>query len=155
MAFSSISIITDGWMSVVLNSMPHPSSRNKHIDISSTLEQPTSARDFSALATLNMDLSELNDHHMTFDLLTMSPTVLSHHPDLQMNEVVTLASGAKEGSCRDTTPFHLSLRPFPEFLKHSGFLWDSCSFYPSPYLTISSLSQTVYANRCPRIHRLL
>lgn len=47
-------------MSVVLNSMPHPSSRNKHIDISSTLEQPTSARDFSALATLTMDLSEFN-----------------------------------------------------------------------------------------------
>lgn len=45
-------------MSVVLNSVPHPSSRKKHIDISSTLEQPTGSGDFSTPATLNMDLSE-------------------------------------------------------------------------------------------------
>lgn len=61
MFFSSISIITDGWMSVVLNSVPHPSSRKKHIDISSSLKQPTASGDFSTPATLNMDLSEHRD----------------------------------------------------------------------------------------------
>lgn len=50
------------WLDVCCAEPNAPSfQQEKHIDISSTQEQPTGAGDFSALATLNMDLSEHRD----------------------------------------------------------------------------------------------
>lgn len=90
-----------------------------------------------------------------FDLLTMSPTVLPPSTRLA-NEVVTWTSRVKDGSCRDSTPFHSGTQTFPRapqtFRIPLGFLLFPV--YPSSYLTTFSLSRTVYINRCPIIHRL-
>lgn len=75
------------------------------------------------------------------------------HPDLQTNDVVTLTSQVKDGSCRDSTPFHSGTQTFPRvphtFRIPPGFFLFP--LYPSPYLTTS---RTVNTNRCPIIHRL-
>lgn len=105
-------------------------------------------------AKLPLRLLHFNQTPQAVDLLTMSPTVL--HPDLQTNEVVTLTSRVKDGSCRDSTPFHSGTQTFPRvpqtFRIPPGFFLFP--LYPSPYLTTFSLSRTVYINRCSIIHRL-
>lgn len=97
----------------------------------------------------------LNRPPQAFDLLTISPTVLPPSPRLA-NEVMTLTSQVKDGSYRDSTPFHSGVQIFPRvpqtFRIPLGFFLFPV--YPSPYLTTFSLSRTVYINRCPIIRRL-